>query len=124
MKSCFCALLAALVLCAPLSRAQDKFADVARQVQPFVDRGEIAGAVMLLATKDRILFQSAVGVSDLATQRPMETGDTFWIASMSKPITALAVAILVATRNNFSPITRTAPSAAPDFPASSPAPQR
>jgi len=94
MKSLCCSLLAALTLSAPLCRAQDQYADVPRQVQPFVDRGEIAGAVMLLATKDRILHLSAVGVSDLATQRPMETGDTFWIASMSKPITALAVAIL------------------------------
>jgi CubicO group peptidase (beta-lactamase class C family) len=50
---------------------------------------------MLVATKDKILHVSAVGQSDLASGRKMETGDLFWIASMSKPITATAVAILV-----------------------------
>ena len=88
--------LAALFLAAPSpSRAQDKFADIPKQVQPFVDHGEISGAVMLVATKDRILHLSAIGVSNLATGRPMETGDIFWIASMSKPITALGIALLV-----------------------------
>ena len=86
---------AALLLLAPFSRAQDPFAAIPKKVQPFVDQGEISGAVMLVATNDRILHLSAVGVSDLATGRPMETGDFFWIASMSKPITALGIALLV-----------------------------
>src|SRR5471032_1506060 len=81
--------LAALFLAVPYSRAADAFAEIPKAVQPFVDRGEISGAVMLVATKDRILHLSAVGMSDLVTRRPMTTSDTFWIASMSKPITAL-----------------------------------
>ena len=64
-------------------------------VQPFVDTGEIAGAVMLVASKDRVLHLSAVGRSDLASGRAMAADDLFWIASMSKPITAVAVALLV-----------------------------
>lgn len=87
--------LAALFLLAPLSRAADPFAGVPKSVQPFVDKNEISGAVMMVATKDRIHHLSAVGVSDIATGRPMQTGDLFWIASMSKPITALGVALLV-----------------------------
>ena len=87
--------LAALFLLAPLSRAADPFAGIPKSVQPFVDKNEISGAVMMVATKDRILHLSAVGVSDISTGRPMQTGDLFWIASMSKPITALGVALLV-----------------------------
>jgi len=75
--------------------AQDIFAGVAAAEQPFVDQGEISGAVMLVATKDKILHLSAVGVSDLATGRKMEAGDFFWIASMTKPLTAVCVAMLV-----------------------------
>jgi CubicO group peptidase (beta-lactamase class C family) len=90
----FC-VLTALLLLAPHSRAEDRFSEIPKKVQPFVDKGEISGAVMLVATKDRILHLSAVGASDLATGRPMQTGDTFWIASMSKPITALGIALLV-----------------------------
>ncbi len=42
-----------------------------------------------------MLHLSAVGVSNLASGRKMETNDLFWIASMSKPMTAVALAMLV-----------------------------
>jgi len=64
------------------------------RVQPFVDRAEISGAVMLVADADRVLHLSAVGESDLASGRAMRTDDIFWIASMSKPMTAVCVAML------------------------------
>lgn len=64
-------------------------------MQTFVDQGEIAGAVTLVATKERILHLAAVGKSDLASGRRMETNDLFWIASMTKPMSATAVAMLV-----------------------------
>ncbi len=75
--------------------AQDKFAGVAAAAQSYVDNGEISGAVVLVATKDKVLHLSAAGQSDLATGRKMETGDFFWIASMTKPMTAVCVALLV-----------------------------
>lgn len=88
--------LAILLVCAGESvAAADKFAGIPVAVQPFVDQGEISGAVMLVATKDRVLHLSAVGTSDLATGRKLETGDYFWIASMTKPLTAVCVALLV-----------------------------
>ncbi len=75
--------------------ARDAFAGVPPAVQPFVDQGEITGAVMLVATKDRVLHLSAIGASELATGRKMQTDDLFWIASMTKPIVAVGVALLV-----------------------------
>lgn len=90
-KLLFCA-----ILLLPLAvRAQEKFSGVPQALQPFVERGEIAGAVALVATPDKILHLSAVGQSDLATGRKLQTGDLFWIASMTKPITAACVGILV-----------------------------
>jgi CubicO group peptidase (beta-lactamase class C family) len=86
-------LAVALLSHAPLL-AQDRFADVPAKVQPFVDKAEISGAVMLVADRDRVLHLSAVGESDIATGRAMKTDDIFWIASMSKPITAVCVAML------------------------------
>jgi CubicO group peptidase (beta-lactamase class C family) len=74
--------------------AADKFAGVPAAVQPFVERGDISGAVMLVANKEKILHLSAVGTSDLATGRRMATDDIFWIASMTKPMAAVCVAIL------------------------------
>ena len=85
----------ALVWAEPAASRPDAFAAVPAAVQPFVDRGEIAGAVMLVADRDRVLHLSAVGQSDLTAGRPMQTDDIFWIASMTKPITAACVALLV-----------------------------
>jgi CubicO group peptidase (beta-lactamase class C family) len=80
---------------APICAAADAFAGLPRALQPFVDQGEIAGAVALVANKDRVLHLSAVGQSDLASGRKMAPDDIFWIASMTKPITAVCVALLV-----------------------------
>ena len=72
----------------------DRFAAIAPRMQGFVDKGEAAGIVTLIATKDRILHLDAIGKSDMAADRKMRTDDLFWIASMSKPITAVCIAIL------------------------------
>jgi CubicO group peptidase (beta-lactamase class C family) len=70
------------------------FAGVAPRLQEFVDKGEIAGAVTLVATSNKVLHLAAVGKDDLAGSRAMRTDDIFWIASMSKPITAACIGIL------------------------------
>lgn len=89
-------LLAAIVL-SPASSAQSPgaFDAVAPAMQAFVDKGEVAGVVTLLADRRSILHLGASGRSDIAAGRRMRTHDIFWIASMTKPIAAVAVAILV-----------------------------
>ncbi len=72
----------------------DRFADVPRRMQEFVDRGDVAGVVTLIATKDRVIHLAAAGRTDITKDRRMRTDDIFWIASMSKPITSVCVAIL------------------------------
>src|ERR1035438_2809315 len=72
----------------------DRFAAIAPRMQEFVDKGEVAGVVTLIATRDRIIHLAAAGRTDLAKDRKMRTDDIFWIASMSKPITAVCIAIL------------------------------
>lgn len=78
-----------------LALAADPFSAVSAAIQPFVEKGEIAGAVMLVATRDQVQHVSAVGVSEIATGRKMQTDDLFWIASMTKPMVAVGVALLV-----------------------------
>ncbi len=77
-----------------LAQRADRFAAVAPRMQEFVDKGEIAGVVTLIATKDRIIHLSAVGKTDMSKDRKMQTDDIFWIASMTKPITNVCIAIL------------------------------
>lgn len=66
----------------------------AAPLQKFVDDGTIAGAVTLVAHRGKIVSLEAVGYADLATRAPMRTDNLFWIASMTKPITATAVMML------------------------------
>jgi CubicO group peptidase (beta-lactamase class C family) len=68
---------------------------IAAAVQPFVDSHSLAGAVALVADKDKVLTEVAVGYSDVNMLQKMMTDALFWIASMSKPITAAAVMMLV-----------------------------
>ncbi len=64
-------------------------------LQPFVDDKVLAGAVTLVADKDRVLDVGTVGWADIAAKKPMTKEAMFWIASMSKPITATAFMMLV-----------------------------
>jgi len=64
-------------------------------LQPFVDSNSLAGAVALVADKDKVLALEAVGFADIKGKKPMKTDAIFWIASMTKPITATALMILV-----------------------------
>ncbi len=84
-----------LVLVARPAPAQAAEPRVAEVLQPFVERGKLAGAVVLVASPERTLDLEAVGYSDVAAKTPMKPDDLFWIASMSKPMTASALMMLV-----------------------------
>jgi CubicO group peptidase (beta-lactamase class C family) len=68
---------------------------IAASLQPFVDSGTLAGAVTLVASREKVLSLEAVGYADVAAKTPIRTDDLFWIASMSKPMTATALMMLV-----------------------------
>ncbi len=68
---------------------------LASHLQPFVDRQELAGAVMLVADRQKVLATEAVGWADIAAKKPMQADSMFWIASQTKPITGAALMILV-----------------------------
>ena len=68
---------------------------VAQTLQPYVDRHELAGAVTLVATSDRVLSLDCVGSADVAAGLPMQPDTLFWIASQTKPLTAALVMMLV-----------------------------
>ena len=84
--------LAAMLLAALPAPGADP---LAAAVQPLVDNHTIAGAVLVVATRDQILDECTVGYADVATQRPMTPDTLFFIASMTKPMTATALMMLV-----------------------------
>ncbi len=64
------------------------------RMKRFVDDGQHAGIVMLLARKGRIVDWRTWGHRDVARQLPMEKDTIFRIYSMSKVITSVAVMTL------------------------------
>lgn len=88
-------LLLAGLLALPLSLRAQSTPAIAQALQPFVDTHSLAGAVTLVANKDKVLSVDTVGSADIAAGKPMSADSLFWIASMSKPITATALMILV-----------------------------
>jgi CubicO group peptidase (beta-lactamase class C family) len=60
----------------------------------FVDRGEIAGAVTLVARHGLVAALDTVGWQDLEAKKPMRADTIFQIMSMTKPVTATAVLLL------------------------------
>ncbi len=85
------------LFCEPTAFAKEdgEARQLSAAVQPFAERNELAGAVMLVADKDRVLALESVGFADVENQKPMADDSIFWIASQSKPITAAAVMMLV-----------------------------
>jgi len=60
----------------------------------FVDRNEVSGIVTLLAREGKTVDVYAVGKADIEKSTPMKTDAIFRIASMSKPITSVAIMML------------------------------
>ncbi|MEY4483609.1 MAG: hypothetical protein RL693_1061, partial [Verrucomicrobiota bacterium] len=68
---------------------------IASSLQPYIDSHVIAGAVTLVASPDKVLSLETTGYADLTARKAMEEDALFWIASMTKPMTAMALMMLV-----------------------------
>lgn len=74
------------------SKALQQIDDLLQQA---VERKQVAGAVALLARDGTIGYLRAKGAQDVEAGKEMTTDSLFRIASMSKPVTSVAVMILV-----------------------------
>ncbi len=72
----------------------DRLARVNTMMEKYVDAGQIAGAVSLVARNGKIAHFNAYGVRNVATGEPMTKDTIVRIYSMSKPITSVALMIL------------------------------
>ncbi len=67
---------------------------IGNAMQELISKHEIAGAVTVVVTKDKVVHLESTGFADVATKKPMSPDTLFWIASMTKPITGAAVLML------------------------------
>ncbi|MDR1191287.1 MAG: beta-lactamase family protein [Verrucomicrobiales bacterium] len=68
---------------------------VREALEPLVNEKLVAGVVTVIADRERVRQLDAIGFASLEEQRPMSGDTLFWVASQSKPVTAVAVMMLV-----------------------------
>ena len=94
-KAAVLALSATLSLTLTVSAADEpKLAGVGAAMEQQIAKNEIAGAVTMVVTKDRVLHLETTGFADVAAKRAMTPETLFWIASMTKPVTGVALLML------------------------------
>ncbi len=64
-------------------------------MQRWVDEGRVAGIVTMVARRGRLVHWDAVGYRDLESKAELRKDDIFRIYSMTKPVTSVAVMMLV-----------------------------
>jgi len=71
-----------------------KLPGISEAMQPFIESGDMSGAVTVVVTKNKIAHLEAIGLADISKKEPMQTASMFWLASMTKPVTATAILML------------------------------
>ncbi len=92
------ALALAAIAFAPWTTAQDGLparAELDDYLTGVVRDSRIPGIVALIVDEDRVLYTGAFGRQNVAAGVPMATDSIFRIASMTKPVTSVAVMMLV-----------------------------
>jgi methyl acetate hydrolase len=68
---------------------------LSRQLDAAVARGDTPGVVALVVDRNGVLYQGSAGKLDVAHNLPMASDAIFRIASMTKPITSVAIMMLL-----------------------------
>ena len=75
--------------------AVSSLADLDRVIQDFMTKHEVPGASIAVTENSKIVYSMGFGFADAETQLPVQPTSLFRIASLSKPITAVAILQLV-----------------------------
>src|SRR6266487_2052091 len=63
--------------------------------QRYIDSGQITGAVTVVARRGKVAHFEAQGLMDVESKTPMRRDAIFRMASMSKPVTGVAILMLM-----------------------------
>ncbi|HEV8414917.1 MAG TPA: serine hydrolase domain-containing protein [Bryobacteraceae bacterium] len=75
--------------------SSERLQRVSQMIQRRIAAGEMTGAVAIVARKGKIVHLEAQGVMDLDTKKPMAKDTMFRVASMTKPVTGLAIMMMI-----------------------------
>ena len=88
-------LLVAGITAAPPSLPQPAAAAISTVLKSATDRGDVPGVVVAVVNKDGVLYNEAAGKSSTLRNTPMTKDTIFNMASMTKPVTSVAIMMLV-----------------------------
>ena len=83
------------VLSAAPSIPQPGAAALSTFLKEATDRGDVPGVVVAVVNKDGLLYNEGFGLSRTLSKRPMTPDTIFNMASMTKPVTSVAIMMLV-----------------------------
>ena len=75
--------------------SSEKLARITPMLQEFVDQKKVPGAIAIVARHGKIIYFDNVGRRDIDADKPMERDSILRFYSMTKPITSVAVMMLV-----------------------------
>ncbi|MBI2946985.1 MAG: beta-lactamase family protein [Verrucomicrobia bacterium] len=88
-------LACALELFAAESSVPPEFADARKLIEQGVSEGRVPSVAVAVVKDDRLLWAEGFGFADLESQRPATADSIYLLASVSKPITATGLMVLV-----------------------------
>jgi CubicO group peptidase (beta-lactamase class C family) len=71
-----------------------RLARVDAALKPYIDNKQLAGAVVAIARKNKTVYMKSFGAADVDSNKAMADDAIFRIASMTKPVTSVAVMML------------------------------
>jgi CubicO group peptidase (beta-lactamase class C family) len=72
----------------------ERLAQINLVMQAYVDEQKLSGLITLLARRGKVVHFEQFGLMDMEANKPMQADAIFRIASMTKPITTVAVMML------------------------------
>jgi methyl acetate hydrolase len=92
---CLLPLLTVVVISAAPTLPQQGSAAISSVLKAATDRGDVPGVAVAVVNKDGVLYNEAFGKSRTLTSTPMAKDTIFNMASMTKPVTSIAIMMLV-----------------------------
>ncbi|MBM3809843.1 MAG: beta-lactamase family protein [Acidimicrobiia bacterium] len=78
-----------------LGLSSERLKRINQMMAGYIDRGEITGGITMVSRRGKVAHFEAQGQMDLEAKTPMRKDAIFRIASMSKPITGVAILMLM-----------------------------
>ena len=75
--------------------SSERLKRIDQMIQRRIDAGELSGAVTIVARKGKVVHLEAQGVMDLESKKPVTKDTMFRVASMTKPVTGLAIMMMI-----------------------------